>query len=127
MAGNFTTTSNATYPVVAPHTTAGGVGVAPTIGPSYYPSIYDQSGYYTGPVRSVKELEADKLLAMIYSRLRVAPTEPSPFDHIHAARVDGTDTVVVLVVNNKQHVVIEDGYELFPSDRLVTQLRLLAK
>lgn len=66
------------------------------------------------------------LLGMIRSRFRLSPGEALPFDHIYCVKKKN-DVVLVLVVNGDQHVILEDGYELFPSDGLVTSLRLLAK
>jgi hypothetical protein len=65
-----------------------------------------------------------KLEDMIRMRLRSAPG--SFFDHWHAYKAKD-DKVVVLVVNNGAHVVLEDEWPLFPSDALITQLRLLEK
>lgn len=47
-----------------------------------------------------------------------------PLDHIHAHKIND-EKVAVLVVHKGQATLIEDDNSLFPSDTLVTQLRLL--
>lgn len=68
------------------------------------------------------------LVRMICMRMRWQTQEgmlPNiPFDHIYAARV-GDDKVAIFLVNHGQWSVLEDGWDLFPSDTLVTQLRLI--
>jgi hypothetical protein len=51
------------------------------------------------------------------------PNSP-PFDHISIHR--NTETVFVFVVSDKKPVVIEDEASMFPSDSLVTRLRMIA-
>ena len=60
------------------------------------------------------------LVGMINSRLR----NGSPFEVITAHYL-GNERFVVFVVHKGQYTTIEDG-ELFPSDNLITKLRLLA-
>lgn len=68
--------------------------------------------------------EDDTLLQMIASRMRWPSAYSPPFRKIVAHRLT-PDTVAVFVAVGGKAVVIEDGFELFPSDTLVTQLRLL--
>lgn len=86
--------------------------------PPMYPPGHIPSGIQMG--------SGADLLHKIAMRLHVHEGALLPFQHIHAYKVDETKAIV-LVVQDKQHVVIEDEWALFPSDKLVTQLRLLAK
>jgi len=61
--------------------------------------------------------------AMIYMRLRFAPGMKIPLDFLRAYVTDEVACVFIMV-NNKP-VVLEDDPSLFPSDSLITQLRLL--
>lgn len=49
----------------------------------------------------------------------------SPFSYIHCREL-GKDTVAVIVEASDDIVVLKDDATLFPSDALVTQLRILA-
>jgi hypothetical protein len=60
--------------------------------------------------------------AMISMRLHMHEGQAFPF-HLHA-HLDG-DMVYVFVVCNGKPVVIEDPWLMFPSDQLISQLRLL--
>ena len=62
-----------------------------------------------------------KLLAM---RLRVEEDAPLPWSFIETAFEN--DTVFVFVLSGGKPVVLEDDANLFPSDTLITQLRLLS-
>ena len=66
------------------------------------------------------------LVDLIAMRLRIPPNATMPFEFIEAHRID-EDRVVVFLVHNQQPLMIEDDGSLFPSDTLVTQLRLLTK
>jgi len=68
------------------------------------------------------ENKSRELLEMIGMRLRV-PVGVQLFDFIAAHA--GPRTTFVFVVSKGQPVTLEDDNELFPSDALVTQLRLL--
>lgn len=76
----------------------------------------------------------DYLINMIRSRFHMDPIERLPFAHIYAHRAycDNTGSTsgdVYVVVWSKPDdapVVLQDGWDLFPSDTLMTQLRLLA-
>lgn len=63
-------------------------------------------------------------IGMLAVRMGVQEGEKFPFEHIDVRKV--TDQkLIVLVVNKGDYVVIEDDASLFPSDKLVTQLRML--
>lgn len=49
--------------------------------------------------------------------------EPSPFDHVDVFH--GKKDFIVFVLKDGDPVVIRDSHELFPSDTLITQLRML--
>jgi hypothetical protein len=61
-----------------------------------------------------------ELLGMLASRLR----GKFRFSHVHCQLLDPERVAVFLIANN-QAVTIEDNYDLFPSDALITKLRLL--
>jgi hypothetical protein len=66
------------------------------------------------------------LVDMIFMRLyRDEQDTPAPFDFINAYLITPERVVVFLVVNGEPQM-LEDG-ALFPSDTLITQLRLLIK
>jgi len=64
------------------------------------------------------------LVGMIGMRLRIPENYVSGFDALHAHQVS-PDKVIVFVIANGQPVTIEDDGGLFPSDALITQLRIL--
>lgn len=78
--------------------------------------------------------EDDKFFDMLCSRMRwldsdpyrLVPTPQPPFQRISAHKLNDT-TAVVFIIQNGKAVLIEDGLDLFPSDTLITQLRLLAE
>jgi hypothetical protein len=49
---------------------------------------------------------------------------PKPFNHLDIFATP--EKVLVFVVHNHNHVTIEDDVSLFPSDELITKLRLMA-
>lgn len=63
-----------------------------------------------------------KLVAM---RLRLRDGEKIPFQFFGTAL--GGDKVFVFVVQDNEAVTLEDSTVMFPSDQLITQLRLLQK
>lgn len=67
------------------------------------------------------------LMRMLQSRWKLLPGQMLPFQHITAYYHEKNATVYVFVVQNDQSVTIEDEWELFPSDRLMAQLRMLQK
>lgn len=74
----------------------------------------------TASPNSLGEAGAYKLLAM---RMRVPEGSKLPFEHL-SMHVTDTAAFVFLVTKGKP-VTIEDDASLFPSDQLITQLRLL--
>ena len=66
---------------------------------------------------------------MIFMRLyggRTYATHNKGFDFLSAYRF-AEDRVAIFVCNGGRYVVLEDDTNLFPSDSLITQLRMLAK
>lgn len=59
----------------------------------------------------------------IHSRLNYGPHETTPFPFF-AVHTMGPDKHFVFLVHEGKAVVLEDG-ELFPSDQLITQLRMM--
>lgn len=66
----------------------------------------------------------DHRLRMLNMRMRVPEGSMLPFDHITVAKAD--DKVFIFLVKNGKPALLEDDEALFPSDQLITQLRLLA-
>lgn len=58
-------------------------------------------------------------------RLRISEGHQLPFQHLSTAWTG--EKVFVFVVEHDQAVTLEDDANLFPSDVLITQLRLIAK
>jgi hypothetical protein len=65
-----------------------------------------------------------RLQEMLSSRLGWGWDMICPFKKVVPCRVTD-ETVAVFVVTNKDYVVIEDDAMLYPSDSLITQLRIL--
>jgi hypothetical protein len=69
-------------------------------------------------------------VGMIFMRMRGQGTSMGDyqkyFDYIASHRITA-DKVAVFVCNNGSYVVLEDNSDLFPSDTLITQLRMLQK
>jgi len=69
-------------------------------------------------------------VGMIFMRMRGNGTSmgdyPKRFDYIATHRITA-EKVAVFVCNNGSYVVLEDNTDLFPSDTLITQLRMLQK
>lgn len=61
-----------------------------------------------------------KLLGM---RLRLSEGQTWPFQHITTALTE--EQVLIFLVKNDKGVILEDERGLFPSDALITQLRVL--
>lgn len=64
---------------------------------------------------------------MIAMRLRLADGVPWPFQSLHTALSQDGTKVFVFVVQKDTPVTLSDDAGLFPSDALVTQLRLIAE
>lgn len=78
------------------------------LNPDWVPTMYNK--------------EIPTLYDMIASRMR---WKESPFAYIHCREL-GEDTVAVIVETSDDIVVLKDDATLFPSDTLITQLRILA-
>jgi hypothetical protein len=63
-----------------------------------------------------------QLLDMLKSRMRWGPKLPFKVTSCHRL---SHDKAVVFVIHEDRHLTIEDDWALFPSDTLVTQLRLI--
>lgn len=68
------------------------------------------------------EVYRHRLLAM---RLRLLEGETFPYQDLFTSLAG--DKVFVFVVQDNQAVTLEDNATMFPSDQLITQLRLLDK
>jgi hypothetical protein len=65
-----------------------------------------------------------QLIKMLEMRMRWAHGQKFGFSGL-LLHQDAERVVVVVVITGRPPVIIEDGAELFPSDTLITQLRLL--
>lgn len=63
-------------------------------------------------------------MSMLHMRMRTEEGGRLPFDHVSTG-LSG-EKVFVMVCNRGSAVVLEDERDLFPSDALITQMRLLA-
>jgi len=86
-------------------------------------NYWDESGVMLRPKAVTSE---GNLLKMLASRFHVECISDLPFDKI---RPTYWEDKVVVVAFNKGHepVMLADEWSLFPSDTLMTQLRLVAK
>lgn len=68
-------------------------------------------------------------LRMIHMRMRwnhwMLDMKSSPFQHLSVARKDD-GTRVIFILHNNQPVTLEDDGVMFPSDSLVTSLRMIS-
>ena len=62
--------------------------------------------------------------AMPVVRMRLRTPRGRFFDHWHMHKIND-ERVLILVVSNGQATMLEDEWPLFPSDTLITKLRLL--
>lgn len=62
---------------------------------------------------------------LLYMRLRIPEGSKHPYEYL-SSHLSG-DKVYVFVVQDGQAVTLEDSATFFPSDQLITQLRLLEK
>lgn len=63
-------------------------------------------------------------MQLLYGRLRIRMGEQIPAKHV-SLYVSGEQAVVFLVANDGKVAVLEDDPALFPSDKLITEIRLL--
>lgn len=84
--------------------------------------------YGTGKINDTLKIRQPAVertpIDMIAMRLRLTPGQRFPMKDIHAYTDSGVAYVFVVNTDGK-YVVIEDDPDLFPSDKLITQLRLL--
>jgi hypothetical protein len=80
-------------------------------------------GHYYSP-----ETRSPSLLGMIAMRLRIPEGYPSGFEFINAHRVGDTVNVFIIAKDDgSEAIILKDDWNLFPSDALITQLRLIRK
>ena len=81
-------------------------------------------GSHTHTVSQLPEPDpSGVLVAMLRSRLRMDPYKSFPFRAMHF--VDTGEHVHLFIVPDKDPVVLTDESHLYPSDQLMTQIRLL--
>jgi hypothetical protein len=113
----FDTTANTSAPSTVGYIGSGGGG-----GGSVHTAIDRrvEVGYgFTASQRIADE-------RMIYMRLHVLDGAAKLFDFLTTHRIT-ENKVAVFVCNNGSYVVLEDNTDLFPSDTLITQLRMIKK
>jgi len=69
------------------------------------------------------KLSETELQGMLFSRMR---WKRHPFDRLLACKLNDS-TVVVFLIKDGKALMIEDDINLYPTDALVTQLRLLSE
>jgi hypothetical protein len=93
-----------------------------SIGPSSVDIARRISGMY--PSRNLGDMSVpENRKSMIAMRLRLEDGMKWPFDFLETHWHD--DTVYVFLVANGKPVMLQDDAGLFPSDTLITQLRLI--
>lgn len=113
------TTANTTAPPTVGYISMGGGGG----GGSGITTAVDRRINTHSTFNSSQRFEDDR---MIFMRLRVQAGDQKPFDFLATHRIT-EDKVAVFVCNNGSYVVLEDSTDLFPSDTLITQLRMIKK
>lgn len=76
------------------------------------------------PKKRERPSDPSSLGEMIAMRLHLDEGSAMPFEHLHAFKLK-SDKVAVCVAVDGQAQIIEDDWALFPSDTLITKLRLL--
>lgn len=97
-------------------------------GPGAFNSIGDLSRRITEPYYGTPAVDIEdqrQRRNMLAMRLRIKEGELWGFDHIDTAL--GKDKVFVFILQGDSPAVLEDDAALFPSDTLITQLRLIRK
>lgn len=79
--------------------------------------------YYGKPAADIEDPRQRK--QMLAMRLRIKEGDLWGFDHIDTAL--GKEKVFVFILQDDKAAVLEDDLGLFPSDTLITQLRLIQK
>lgn len=98
----------------------------PTIVPSadHYRTLTDYMEQVKQAKNRAKVCHNERLLDLIAMRLRLEDSDALPFDFITAHQIDKERAVVFLVHGGEAQTIEDDG-NLFPSDALITKLRLL--
>ena len=78
-----------------------------------------------GPVSFAPADSHPSFEQMIAMRLHVPQGGMIPFDYLRCHRHRDNQRVSVFVVVDDKSLIIEDQWDLFPSDTLITQLRIL--
>ena len=76
---------------------------------------------------STNAYSPETLANMVRMRLRSKPESYFEHWHFHKTLRKGDELVIGLIVQDGVVTVLEDAWALFPSDQLITQLRLLEK
>lgn len=77
----------------------------------------------TGPTHPITVATSDKLCNMVLMRLRIPQGASLPMQFMAAHETN--DKVFVFMVHKGDAALIEDDSMMFPSDALITKLRLL--
>jgi hypothetical protein len=75
------------------------------------------------PVNKPDKFSDEALKSMLFSRMR---WDSQPFQRLITTKLNDT-TVVVFLIHNGRALTIEDDINLYPTDGLITQLRLLGE
>lgn len=81
---------------------------------------------YPTPFEPARPLENPIARAQVLNfRMGVGEGEKIPFDLVETFYVRQSDVVFILIINKGKAVLLEDSAEQYPSDTLITQMRLL--
>ena len=83
-----------------------------------------QSNNIAGQQANSNKFTHNAMEAMICSRMGWSGINQSPFRDMRCARLN-SDEAVVFIIHKETPLMIRDDLHLFPSDALVSQLRLL--
>ena len=106
-----------------------GIGYTPPVPPSAIGGIRTMGASQSSQAAPMSDVQysSDKLAQMVGMRLRTPPGAYFGNWHFHKTTRDGEEVVYCFIVNDGRATVLEDGWPLFPSDELITKLRLLEK
>lgn len=91
---------------------------------STYPSTANPHGYPSSYGEAQRTVCFD-LLDMLRMRLGIPPGGRMPFQYIQVFKATN-EKYIIFIVQKDTGTILEDA-ELFPSDKLITQLRLIAE
>lgn len=105
-----------------------GVGIGGAGSGGGWVSASPSTSAYPTPTTAVYERQVHTREQLIYMRLNNGCNDYlyRHFDDLHCTRI-ADDKMAVFVVVDGKYAVLEDDANLFPSDTLVTALRLLGK